>query len=100
MSKYGLLVKFKTKPGKVDDLMQILLKAAALMKDAKGCVSYTLGKSKMEEDCIWVTEVWDTVEDHDKGLQHPDALPLIMDAFPLIDGKPESIAVDIVSGSN
>ncbi|MBL0939063.1 MAG: antibiotic biosynthesis monooxygenase [Gemmatimonadaceae bacterium] len=52
---YGLIGKFKAKPGERDALLALLLEASA---DMPGCRSYIVGRDLTDAEGIWVTEVW------------------------------------------
>jgi len=89
MSKYGLHGKLKSIPGGSEKLTQILLDASKLVSTAKGCHLYLISKENTDNDSIWVTEVWDSKEDHDNSLNAESVKALISQAIPLIDGRPE-----------
>lgn len=98
MNKYGLIGKFKTQPGKRDEIISILMQAAKLISVAKGCHHYIIYKDSQDENCVCVSEIWDTKDDHDNSLKIEGCLELISKAIPLIDGKPESTALEVVGG--
>jgi quinol monooxygenase YgiN len=89
INKYGVYGKLKTKQGKGQELAAILLEAARLMNQAKGCRLYIVHREPGEEDSIGVTEVWDSKEDHDNSLNLPGSRELIAKAMPLLDGPPK-----------
>lgn len=88
-SKYGLHGKLKAKEGKADELISILLQASKLVSSAKGCHLYIISKDKQDNNLVWVTEVWDSKEDHDTSLQNDEVRKLISKGMPLVDGQPE-----------
>ena len=87
--KYGLIGTFNTQPGKAKELAGILLDAANLMKQAKGCHLYVVGLKPEEQDKVTVSEIWDSREDHDNSLNLPGVRELIGQAMPLLAGAPE-----------
>ncbi|MDB5241684.1 MAG: antibiotic biosynthesis monooxygenase [Spirosoma sp.] len=89
-TKYGLFGKLKATSGKGNELASILLEASRLMADAQGCHIYIVSQDTQDDTLIWITEVWDTREDHDNSLNMPGVKELISRAIPLIEGKPES----------
>jgi quinol monooxygenase YgiN len=89
MNKYGLYGKLQAKNGQGAALGQILLEAAALMQNAKGCILYVVSVEAEQPDNIWVTEIWDSKEDHDSSLYLPGVRELIAKAMPLL-GEPPS----------
>ena len=98
MNKYGLYGKLKAQPGKGGKLAEILLQAAELMRSAKGCHLYVIGKEAQGDDTIWVSEIWDSKEDHDDSLKDDAVRQLIGRAMPLLDGRPEGGTVLEVLG--
>lgn len=98
MNKYGLQGALQAKEGKGKELAAILLEAADLLSKAKGCLIYAIGKDIEEEDLIWVTEVWDTKEDHRNSLKMEEVKELISQAMPLLERMPEKGLETIVLG--
>jgi quinol monooxygenase YgiN len=98
-SKYGLFGKLKAKTGKANELVSILLHAANLVSTAKGCHLYFVSKDTQNGDLNWVTEVWDSKEDHDNSLKTEGVRELISKAMPLIDGQPEQgVVLEVIGG--
>jgi quinol monooxygenase YgiN len=100
MSKYGLHGRLRSRAGSNEKLAQILLEASRLVSHAKGCRLYLISRDKNDDDSIWVTEVWDSKEDHDNSLNADDIKSLISQAMPLIEGRPEKgQELDILGGT-
>ena len=74
---YGLIVKLTPTPGKREELIRILKEAAV---DMPGCFSYVIAKDSVDENAIWVTEVWENLASHDASL----SLPSVNNALPQI----------------
>ncbi|EJF08917.1 MULTISPECIES: putative quinol monooxygenase [Pontibacter] len=89
MNKYGLHGKLQATAGNGDKLAAILLQAAQLVSTAKGCLLYLVSQDQETPDGVWVTEVWDSKEDHDNSLQVAGVKELIGQAMPLLAGRPE-----------
>ncbi len=89
MDKYLLHGKLQAKPGLGDQLMQILLESAATMHLVKGCRLYIMSKDQTNADDIWITELWDSKEDHDNSLKLENVRETIGRAMPLIGGIPQ-----------
>ncbi|MGC4233922.1 MAG: antibiotic biosynthesis monooxygenase family protein [Niabella sp.] len=87
--KYLLHGKLVAKAGQQDELAAILLEAATLMSAAKGCRVYVVGKDEKEPNAVYVTEVWDSREDHDNSLNVDGVKELIMRAMPVLEGPPQ-----------
>lgn len=89
MKKYGYQGKLKAKTGKGAELAEILLEAAESISGVKGCHMYMVSLDVADRDIIWVTEVWDSKEDHDNSLKAPGVKELIGRAMPLFDAQPQ-----------
>lgn len=88
MNKYGLHGKLIATPGNADKLASILLQASELVSTAPGCRLYAVGKDATDKHAVWVTEIWDSKEDHANSLQVDGVRALIGQAMPLLDGMP------------
>lgn len=98
MPKYGLHGKLQAISGKGEKLSSILLEASQLVSTAKGCHLYLVSTDSHDADAIWITEVWDSQEDHDQSLSIPGVRELIGKAMPILAGKPEKGQVLNVMG--
>ncbi len=98
MSKYGLHGKLQATKGNGDQLASILLDASRLISSAKGCHLYLVSKDQNNNDAVWITEVWDSEEDHDSSLKVEGVRELISQAMPLLAGQPEKGQKLIVLG--
>ena len=95
---FGLYGKIKTQPGQRDKLIDILLKAAAIMPDVEGCYVYVINTAPDDADAIWVTEIWRSQEDHAASLTLKSVKSLIATAMPLIAEGSEQIRVTPLGG--
>jgi len=86
---HGLHGKLVAKEGKAKELAQILLDASALMKSAKGCHLYAVSIDNNNPNEVWVTEIWDSKEDHGNSLNAPGVRELIGKAMPMLAGSPQ-----------
>lgn len=92
---YGLIGKMIAKPGQRDALVSILLEGTGGMP---GCRSYVIATDPSDTNAIWITEVWDTEEDHNDSLQLPQVQAAIARARPLIEGFGERFITAPVGG--
>jgi quinol monooxygenase YgiN len=79
ISMYGLIVKMTIVPGRREEMIEILKEGASNMP---GCHSYVVAKDSGDENVIWVTEVWDSMDSHDASL----SLPSVKNAVPRAKG--------------
>jgi len=86
---YLLHGKLDAKEGNAEQLSQILIEASKLVSTAKGCKLYVIGSDEKESNSVYVTEMWDSIEDHDNSLNVDGVKDLIMKAMPLLNGQPK-----------
>jgi quinol monooxygenase YgiN len=96
--KYGLYGKLQAQPGQRDALAEILLRAARMMEDAPGCILYVVSTSPDDPDGVYVMELWDSKDDHDRSLQLPGVRELIAQAMPILGGPPQGTTLDVLGG--
>jgi quinol monooxygenase YgiN len=97
---YLLHGKVTAKAGHRDELADILLTASKLVAPVKGCKVYAIGKDANDPNSVYVTEIWDSKEDHDNSLKIDSIKELIMKAMPLFDGKPQKgQELEIIGGA-
>ncbi|QHL87024.1 antibiotic biosynthesis monooxygenase [Nibribacter ruber] len=96
--EYALFGKMTAQPGQREALLSILLQAAQLVSTAKGCHQYLVYKDTQHQDCIWISEIWDSKADHDASLTIAGCKELIMQAMPLLAGKPERTELTLSGG--
>ncbi len=89
MSKLVLHGRLGAKEGKRDTLAANLLRAAAAMESVAACRLYAVSTSASDPNGVWVTEIWDSPEDHAASLTRPEARALIAEFMPLIAALPE-----------
>ncbi|MDR6516765.1 putative quinol monooxygenase [Chryseobacterium camelliae] len=87
-NKYLLHGKFTAKPGQQKELADILIQASQLVSKGKGCQLYIVSYDKEDEASVYVTEIWDSKNDHDDSLKAEGVRELIMKAMPILDGPP------------
>ena len=86
---YLLQGKLDATEGNAGQLSQILIEASKLVSTAKGCKLYIVGKDDKENNSVYVTEIWESKEDHDNSLNVEGVKELIMKAMPLLNGQPQ-----------
>ncbi|MFO7823629.1 MAG: antibiotic biosynthesis monooxygenase family protein [Cyclobacterium sp.] len=87
-NKYLLHGKLTAQVGKKEELAKILLEASTLVSTTKGCQLYAVSKDKNDGNAVYVTEIWDSKDDHDNSLKGVGVRELIMKAMPIMDGQP------------
>ena len=84
--EYGYIGSMKTKPGRRDHVMSILLAGVDGLRKA-GCHLYVVGSAHADDNTIWVSEVWESKDHHDASLQLPAAKAAISQAMPMLTGE-------------
>ena len=92
---YGLIGKMKVVPGQRDALIEILLEGAGEMP---GCLSYIVAQDPTDDDAIWITEVWQSKDDHQNSLSLPVVQRAISRGRPLIAGFGERFETRPIGG--
>lgn len=92
---YGLIGKMLATPGKREELLAILLDNHQTMP---GCRSYIVARDPASEDGIWITEVWDSQDEHKGSLQLPHVQAMIVRARPMIAGFGERFETEPLGG--
>lgn len=85
---FGLHGSLKAREGKGSQLADLLLKASAVLASVAGCRLYMISIDAEDGDLIWVTEAWDSKENHAASLQDERIRAIIGEAMPLLDGMP------------
>lgn len=100
MNKYGLQGKLKATEGNGDKLASILLDASRLVSTAKGCHLYLVSKDPNDRETVYITEVWESREDHDNSLKVEGVRELISQAMPILAGPPQKgQELEVLGGS-
>ena len=92
---FGLIGKIMVVPGQRDALIDILIEGVSGMP---GCLSYIVAKDKEDQNAIWVTEVWESVESHTASLSLPSVRQAIEKGKPLIAGFDARFETEPVGG--
>jgi quinol monooxygenase YgiN len=82
-SMYGLIGQMLVTPGNRDALIAILAEGTGAMP---GCLSYIIAKDGENADAIWITEVWDSKDNHAASLKLPAVQAAIAKGRPMIAG--------------
>ena len=62
---WGMIARITTVAGKRDEMIGLLKQSAAGMP---GCISYVVAEDASAPNVLWVTEVWQSQQDHDASL--------------------------------
>lgn len=68
---YGLIVKLTAAAGRRDDLTRTM--GGEDSGSIPGCLSFVVSEDVADDDVLWITEVWDSQESHERSLKRPSA---------------------------
>ena len=94
---YGYLGSMKTTPGHRDDVVKILVSGAEGLREV-GCLLYVVGVDDADDVTIWVSEVWQSKEQHDASLQLPETRAAVGAAMPMLTGEFTSQETTVIGG--
>jgi quinol monooxygenase YgiN len=94
---YGYIGSMRTKDGRRDEVVQILLSGADGLR-AAGCQLYAVCTDPGDAAKIWVTEIWDSAAHHDASLQLPETRAAIGTAMPMLTGEFTRHELTVVGG--
>lgn len=86
---YGFHATMTARPGKGDELVEILLASASLTDE--GCAVFLVGRSAADPDVVHVTEGWTDEETHHRFFATDVAKDGMARIQPLIAGEPEYV---------
>ncbi|NGP75466.1 antibiotic biosynthesis monooxygenase [Balneolaceae bacterium YR4-1] len=92
---YGLIGKIIVQSEKRDELIRIILDGTDNMP---GCLSYIICKDAMNDNTIWITEVWDSKKSHQASLSLPSVQAALGKGRPFIEDFGEQIETVPVGG--
>lgn len=92
---YGLIGRMDAVPGEREALIAILLEGTAEMP---GCLSYVVARDPEDENAVWITEVWESADDHRASLSLPAVQDAIARGRPRIAGFGQHTVTEPVGG--
>lgn len=97
-SKYAMTGKLTAQPGRRELLASILLRAAEMVREMRGCRAYIIMEDAKDESAVWVFEMWDDKESHDASLRDERVRALISEAMPVLAGAPDGSELRVLGG--
>ena len=94
---YGYIGSMRAREGCRDDVINILLSGAGGLRGA-GCQLYAVCTAADDADMIWVTEIWESAEQHATSLQLPETRAAIAKAMPMLTGEFTRQELTVVGG--
>lgn len=92
---FGLIGRMIAVEGKREELISILLAHKGGMP---GCLVYIVARDPGDGDAIWITEVWDSAENHKASLSIPAVRAAIEKAMPIIASFDQHHEIEPVGG--
>lgn len=85
MERFCKFGKLKATKGNGAKLLDILLAASKELEEVDNCFCYIVGQNENELDAVYVYEVWENKDAHQKSLQLLAVKKLIESAMPILD---------------
>ena len=95
---YALINKITTKPGKRDEVIELILESSKPFQNNASCLISLVYKDTKDPNVIWVEDVWTNKEDHIAALAQPELKPYIEKTIPLLKGMPEQHEIEFAGG--
>ena len=95
---YALFGTFTARPGRGDELAELLVQAGRSMPDNPDCLLYLISRHPEDPDAISVYETWTSREAHARSLDDEATRELIARAKPLIAGVAERVELRPLGG--
>jgi len=92
---YGLIGKMLATEGNREALLATMLEG---MTNMPGCLSYVVARDPGDESALWITEVWDSQQQHKDSLNLASVQATIARARPMIAGFGERFETEPVGG--
>lgn len=84
-----------TLEGHRDELVAVLTQRSDVLREL-GCRRYEVGVSDTAPDTVFVVEMWDSRQAHQRSLQHPQVQAAIARARPILSGEFGGFQFDVV----
>jgi quinol monooxygenase YgiN len=94
---FGYVGSMRVREGRREEVIKILLAGADGLR-AAGCQLYAVCTDPGDDDLIWVSEIWDSAEQHDASLQLPETRAAITTAMPMLTGEFSRQELVVVGG--
>jgi len=95
---YVLINKVTAKPGKRQEVVDILLAAGAAFDDDDACLLYLVSTDNEDPDLIWVQDVWTDQASHEAAMATEEMSTQVQRSLPLLAGMPAQTEVQPVGG--
>ena|SRR5919204_3299483 len=93
-----LVNRLTAKPGQRQRVVEILLESGKLFDDNPNCQLYLVAEATDDPSLVWVIDIWTSQEAHGEALKSPELRPLVEQAMPLLEGRPEQMEARPVGG--
>ena len=95
--RFAQHTRLRARPGKRDALAAKFLEVAELQAENPAC-ELSLVSASLEEDVVFLTEVWTSAEEHERARTSPDLQAWAEEMPALVAGPPETTPLALVGG--
>jgi quinol monooxygenase YgiN len=89
--------KALVKPGKRDELIELLNQGIDVLKRTPGCISYLISTTE-EPDAVWISELWTSKAAKDAVAASPESAQVMKELMPLVVAMTDRTAMTVVGG--
>jgi len=97
---YVLINKMISKPGKRQEVIDILTESGKAFDNVPACLLYLVSESVDDPNVIWIQDVWTNKADHEALMKSESMQNFIKKAMPLLAGMPEQYEIKPVAGKS
>ena len=91
---YGVVGKMRCVPGRREELIALLTQSGSM----PGCLQYIVARDRVDDDAIWVTEIWESAAAHLASLELLEVKEAIAAGRSLIAGFEMRATTEPVGG--
>ncbi|GAB2825212.1 antibiotic biosynthesis monooxygenase [Actinocorallia aurea] len=100
MSGIGRIMTMQARPGRGEELANLLLKVAEGLQGFPGCELYAITREDADADTVRVIEVWRDAQAPEAALSAPSTGgPSPADVLALLAGPPERVDLTVLGGA-
>lgn len=98
MPQYALCTRFHALPDEGEKLLNLLMKANSIVSASKGCRLFLVSHEADDKDMFWVSELWDSQEDHAISQTLDGCKELMAEAAHVLRSDPHPMVLVPVGG--
>ena len=98
MGRFAQHTRLVASPGNADRLASKFMESVDVQRGNPACELMFVSKSPVDEDIVYLTEVWSSESEWDEARNHPAIIEWAQDMPSLVAEAPQSVRLDPVGG--